>query len=326
MQESKAIRRIMAIVLLIHCLVLGIKIFAYYITASAAILSDALEGIVNLLTSIFASISLWIASRPPDPSHPYGHGKMEYFAVGFEGALIVIAAGGIFWESIPRLIHPAEISNLKQGIVLVVAGAVIQLLAVLGLLVTARKTHSPTLKAEGYHILSDILSTAAVLLGLVIVAVTGYPQADPIAAIAIGLFILGSGIKLVKEAFEGLMDKSDDDLLEKISSILRQHRREYWIDIHKLRSRRYGNRILVDLHLILPRNFHLWQAHLEAREIEQLLQNHFPQPVDVLVHLDPCEEPHCPICRKYDCEYRRSPQSMDLIWNHTTLSRTATEQ
>ncbi|MEJ5299827.1 MAG: cation diffusion facilitator family transporter [Thermodesulforhabdaceae bacterium] len=326
MQNSKAIRQVMAVVLLIHCLVLAIKILAWHTTNSAAILSDALEGIVNLLTSIFASISLWIASRPPDLSHPYGHGKMEYFAVGFEGALIVVAAGGIFWESISRLMHPVEVSRLGQGILLVVTGAAIQLIAVLGLLITARKTQSPTLKAEGYHIFSDVLSTAAVLLGLAIVALTGYPHADTITAILIGLFILASGIKLVKEAFEGLMDKSDQDLLDKITKILCEHRREYWIDIHQLRSRRQGNRIFIDLHLILPRNFHLWQAHLEAKEIEHLLQKSFSQPVDVLVYLDPCEVPHCPICRKYDCEYRRSPQSMELLWDCETLSRTPPNQ
>lgn len=320
-QEPRYAGKIMAVVILIHIVVLGIKIYAYVITDSAAILSDALEGIVNLLASLFASLSLWIASRPPDINHPYGHGKIEYFAVGFEGALIVVAAGGIFWEAVQRLLHPVELLHLSQGMLFTGSGAAIQLIAVLGLLWTARKTHSPTLKAEGLHILSDVLSTVAVLIGLLIVAVTGYAHADSIAAIAIGVFILGSGVKLVKESFEGLMDTSNPELIGKITEILKENRREYWIDIHRLRVRRQGNRILVDLHLILPRNFHLWQAHLEAKYVEDLLQKSFTQPADVLVHLDPCEEPYCAICRKYECEYRRSPQSMDTIWNQRTLSR-----
>lgn len=323
MQEARSTKWIMIGVISIHVVVLVIKIYAYIITGSAAILSDALEGIVNLLASLFASLSLWIASRPPDSSHPYGHGKMEYFAVGFEGALIVVAAGGIFWESIPRLINPVELPKVGSGIILTMTGAAIQLVAVLGLFLTAKKTHSPTLKAEGYHILSDVLSTVAVLIGLFVVMITGYSIADPIAAVIIGVFILGSGIKLVKEAFEGLMDTSDPDILEKITSVLKNNRREYWIDIHQLRARRHGNRILVDLHLILPRNFHLWQAHLEAKYVEELIERSFPHPVDVLVHLDPCEEPYCQICRKYGCEHRKTPQSMDTIWDKEALSRPA---
>jgi cation diffusion facilitator family transporter len=320
-QEPKYVGKILALVIFIHLFVLGLKIYAYVVTDSAAILSDALEGIVNLLASLFASLSLWIASRPPDINHPYGHGKMEYFAVGFEGALIIVAAGGIFWEAIQRLIHPVELFHLSRGMLITGSGACIQLIAVLVLLWTAKKTHSPTLRAEGLHILSDVLSTAAVLVGLGIVVITGYNHADCIAALAIGIFILWSGAKLVKEAFEGLMDTSNPELISKIVSILKENRREYWIDIHRLRVRRQGNRILVDLHLILPRNFHLWQAHLEARFIEELLQNGFAQPVDVLVYLDPCEEPYCAICRKYECEYRRSPQAMSTLWDQTTLSR-----
>lgn len=321
MQEAKSTKWIMIGVITIHIVVLLIKIYAYVITKSAAILSDALEGIVNLLASLFASLSLWVASRPPDSSHPYGHGKMEYFAVGFEGALIVVAAGGIFWEAIPRIIHPVEVPRVGSAIILTMAGAIIQLVAVLGLFLTAKKAHSPTLKAEGYHILSDVLSTCAVLVGLLVVMITDYSIADPIAAIFIGIFILVSGVKLVKEAFEGLMDTSDPDVMEKITEVLKKNRREYWIDIHQLRARRQGNRILVDLHLILPRNFHLWQAHLEAKYVEELIEKNFSQPVDVLVHLDPCEEPYCQICRKYGCEYRKTPQSMDTIWDKASLSR-----
>ncbi|MCX7822558.1 MAG: cation diffusion facilitator family transporter [Syntrophobacterales bacterium] len=322
MEKPKLIRWVMSLVIAVHITVLGIKIYAYFSTQSAAILSDALEGIVNLLASIFASISLWISSRPPDTDHLYGHGKIEYFAVGFEGALIVIAAGGIFWESISRLIHPVELSRLDRGTLLLATGATTQLIAALGLFWTGKKTHSLTLRAEGYHILSDVLSTVAVIIGLTIVILTGYSAADSIAAIAMGIFILGSGINLVKEAFAGLMDTSDPEVLEKITEVLKTHRREYWIDIHQLRARRHGNRIFIDLHLILPRNFHLWQAHFEAKQIEELLRQSFPQPVDVLVHLDPCEAPYCQICRKYECEYRKSPQAMNTLWDKTILSRT----
>ncbi len=314
-------RAVMGVVIAVHVVVLGIKCVAYRITGSTAVLSDALEGIVNLVASVFALASLWFSSLPPDDTHPYGHGKIEYFAVGFEGALIVTAAAVIFHEAVPKLFSPLPLRALSDGTAVMAGGAAIQLAAVALLYVAEKKTSSPTLMAEGRHLLSDILSTVAVIGGLILAVITGYYRIDPLIAIAVALYILLTGLKLMWEAFHGLMDKSDPLLLQKVAEVLQQHQRDCWIDIHQLRVRRQGRHLSIDLHLILPRDMHLWEAHREARELEQLLRSHFARSREILIRLDPCEEPHCAICRTYGCGERRSPHREDVRWDGATLSR-----
>lgn len=310
----------------VHGLVIGLKGYAFLKTGSSAILSDALEGLINVLASSFALLSLWLSEKPPDESHPYGHGKIEYFAVGFEGALIFCASLLILHQSIPGLFNPRPISGLAVGTAVLAGSMAIQSLVVIGLFLAARKTNSSVLKAEGYHILSDVLTTLAVLAGFFLASLMKKPFLDALVATGVACFILVTGFRLVGQAFSGLMDETDRSLLEQIARLLKEHRKEWWIDIHRLRLRRVGNRVFVDLHLILPRNFHLWQAHMEALRIEKLLREHIAYPLEVIVHLDPCESPDCRICRRYDCEYRRVPQQASIYWNrHTLMSDSVSE-
>lgn len=312
---------LMVSIITIHFVVLFLKLFAYRKTGSTAILSDALEGLINLLASTFALISLWLSDRPPDESHPYGHGKIEYFSVGFEGALILGVAFAIMKESLPRLIYPKPIYNVSTGMWILIGTMAIQFLLVVALFVRARKTESAILRAEGYHIFSDVLTTLAVLAGFLIAGTLGKPLIDPIVAIGIACFILITGFRLIRQAFSGLMDASDLRLIDEVTRLLQSHRKEWWIDIHRLRLRRVGSRIFIDLHLILPKNFHLWQANMEAQYIENILRENLAYPVDVLVHLDPCESPDCRLCQKYDCIYRKEPQKASTHWDRQTVLR-----
>ncbi len=312
---------VMIFVLFIHATVLAIKFYAYSITDSSAILSDALEGIVNLVASLITFGSVWLASIPPDETHPYGHGKIEYFSVGFEGSLIVFAATMIFIEAIPKFFEGVNIKELCKGLGFVALGASFQVIAIAILWIAGKKTKSPGFIAEAWHIFSDVLSTVAVGGGLFLAKVTGFYKIDPLIAVAVAIYILLMGARLVKEAFKRLMDTSDRELLERITEVLKKARKDYWIDIHKLRARRYGSLIHVDLHLILPRDIHLWEAHQEAREIEKIITESFNQPVEVLIHIDPCEESHCSICRKYGCSLRNQAHSLELLWNYSNLSR-----
>ncbi|SFN09058.1 cation diffusion facilitator family transporter [Thermodesulforhabdus norvegica] len=310
---------IMIPVIAVHVIVIGLKGYAYLKTGSQAILSDALEGIINVLASCFALLSLWLSEKPPDKSHPYGHGKIEYFSVGFEGALIFCASLLILRQSVPRLFDPQSLKEPAVGMWVLTGSMLVQSCAVVGLFAVARKTGSAVLRAEGHHILSDIFTTAAVLVGFSVASALKKPIWDAVVATGVACFILITGFRLVGHAFSGLMDETDRSLVEYIAELLKEHRKEWWIDVHRLRLRKVGNRVFVDLHLILPRNFHLWQAHMEALTVEKLLKDNVPYPVDVVIHLDPCKSPDCRICRKYDCEFRMEPQRASVYWDGNTI-------
>ena len=292
--------------LLIGAALMTIKFLAYHYTGSAAILSDALESIINVVAAGFALGSIIIAAKRPDPAHPYGHGKVEYFSAGFEGALIVLAALGIFYEAWPRLLHPQAIPGLEKGLLLILGAALVNLALGLVLVMVGRRTQSIVLIADGKHVLTDVITTAGVILGLVGVYFTGWNWLDGAVAILVGLNILVTGARLVHQAAAGLMDKSDPELLEDICRVIAEHRRPMWIDIHQLRARRAGARVFIDFHLILPRDFLLEASHAEVKQLEKILNKHFEGTADILIHADPCMEPECPICGHDPCDQRRA--------------------
>jgi cation diffusion facilitator family transporter len=306
--------------LLIGAGLMAIKFLAFYLTGSAAILSDALESIINVVAAGFALSSIIIAAKSPDPDHPYGHGKVEYFSAGFEGALIVLAALGIFYEAWPRLLHPQAIPTLERGMLLILSTALVNLLLGLVLVILGRRTKSIVLIADGKHILTDVATTVGVVLGLVGVYFTGWNWLDGAVAILVGLNILVTGARLVHQAAAGLMDKSDPALLEEICRVIADHRRPVWIDIHQLRARRAGTHVFIDFHLILPRDLSLEASHAEVKQLETILIDYFKGRADILIHADPCMEPECPICGREPCEHRLATTKMQPLWRTDTLT------
>lgn len=305
---------------------LAIKFYAAYLTGSSAILSDALESIINVVASTFALVSIVWAARYPDETHPYGHGKIEYFSAGFEGALIILAAAGILVKAWPRLLHPQDLPRLETGLLLVFFAAVVNLVLSLGLIRTGRRTHSPTLVADGQHILTDVYTSLGVVGGLVLVWFTGWYWLDGVVACLVAVGILVTGFKLVRQAFLGLMDTSEPGLLEEIVQVLAQHRKDTWIDIHRLRARRAGSRVLLDFHLILPRDFTLAEVHREVKELEGIFNAHFDGQTDILIHTDPCEDPVCPICGHDPCQHRQEDALAQRLWRRKTLTAEAEEK
>ncbi|MFA4902850.1 MAG: cation diffusion facilitator family transporter [Desulfobaccales bacterium] len=306
--------------LLIGAGLMAIKFTAFYFTNSAAILSDALESIINVVAAGFALVSILVAAKRPDPAHPYGHGKVEHFSAGFEGALIVFAALGIFYAAWPRLFHPQAIPKLEEGLILIVGAALVNLILGAILLVVGRRTKSIVLVADGKHILTDVYTTAGVVLGLVGVYFTGWNWLDGAVAILVGLNILVTGARLVHQAGAALMDTSDPELLEEICRVIAEHRRPMWIDIHQLRARRSGTHVFMDFHLILPRDLSLEVSHDEVKKLENILDDYFRGQADILIHADPCMEPECPICGHDLCEHRREDTRMQLLWRRDTLT------
>ena len=299
---------------------MGIKFYAYRVTGSSAILSDALESIINVVASGFALWSIYLASQPPDMSHPYGHGKIEYFSAGFEGALIMLAAGGIFYTGIPRLLHPRDLPNLEQGLFLILSTSLVNLLLGIVLIRVGKRTRSLTLTADGKHVLTDVYTSLGVLLGLLLALFTGWNWLDGGVACAVAVNIIISGGKLVRESFAGLMNESDPTLLEEISGILGDHRKDHWIDIHKLRAWRSGNRVHLDFHLILPRELRLDESHHEVKELENIFQTRFEGMADVLIHVDPCTNGDCPICGHNPCILREQPTNHQRLWHRDQVT------
>lgn len=293
---------------------MALKFYAYWLTGSAAILSDALESIINVAASAFALGSIIFGARSPDPSHPYGHGKIEFFSAGFEGALIILAAIGIFYQAWPQLLHPHGLPHLGGGILILAGVNVVNLMLGAGLVLVGKRTHSLVLVADGKHILTDVYTTLGVLLGLGLVLLTGWYWVDGAMAFLVGLNIIVTGAKLVRQAFAGLMDTSDPQLLQEISGILQKHRKNIWIDVHQLRARRSGDIIHLDFHLILPRDLTLEEGHREVKDLEKIFQAHFGKTADILIHVDPCARPICPICGFEPCQHRQADTRQQSLW------------
>ena len=293
---------------------MALKFYAYWLTGSAAILSDALESIINVVASTFALGSIIFAARSPDPSHPYGHGKVEYFSAGFEGALIILAACGIFYQAWPRIFQPHDLPHLGGGLLILVGVNAANLMLGAGLVMVGRRANSLVLIADGKHILTDVYTTGGVLIGLGLVLWTGWLWLDGVVACLVGLNIIVTGCKLVRQAFAGLMDTSDPRLLEEISGLLQKHRKSIWIDVHQLRARRSGDIIHLDFHLILPKELTLEEGNREVKELEKIFQAHFGKTADILIHVDPCSRPICPICGYDPCQHRQADTRQQSLW------------
>ena len=301
-------------------LMLG-KFYIYTLTRSTAVLSDALESIINVVASSFALVSILIADRPPDRSHPYGHGKIEYFSAGFEGALIILAAVGIFITGWPHLFHTDELPHLESGLLLLFGISLVNLLLGAGLVLTGKRTASLTLIADGKHVLTDVYTSGGVVLGLLCAYLTGWYWLDGAIAYLVALNILFSGWQLVRQSFTGLMDAADPEFLKSIADLIIEHRKEGWIDIHQLRAWRSGNFAHIDLHLILPQELSLEESHQESKTLEKIIVDHFRGKASVLIHTDPCEDPDCPTCRRHLCRIRSENSTNIVSWNLETLIR-----
>ncbi|MGA6924945.1 MAG: cation diffusion facilitator family transporter [Desulfosarcina sp.] len=288
MDHFKPRMTIICMSLLVSVVLMAVKFYTFHLTHSSAVLSDALESIINVVAAAFAVMSIWMAAQPPDSNHPYGHGKIEYFSAGFEGALIIIAAIGIFKTGLSHLFMPHPLANLSAGLVILVAASLVNLCLGLGLVKIGKKARSLTLIADGKHVLTDVYTSVGVVVGLVLVSVTGWLWIDGVTACLVGVNILLTGIRLVRQSFSALMHASDPVLLDDISRLLEQHRDPLWIDVHQLRAWRSGNFVHIDLHLVLPNSYRLDDAHLRAKALERLLIDHFQGNADVLIHMDPC--------------------------------------
>jgi cation diffusion facilitator family transporter len=299
--------RAISISLALALLLLACKFVAYTLTGSTAILSDALESVVNVVAAGFALFSVIVAARPADRGHPYGHGKVEYFSAAVEGGLILAAAGYIVVEAIRELMRGPDLQRLGWGMVLMAGTAAINTGLGVYLLRIGRRTRSLTLEADGRHVLTDVATTLGVVIGLLLVRFTGVLALDPIVALLVAANIVRTGYGLMRRAVAGLMDEADPETLGDIRRGLLAHHDPAAIEIHQLRAWRAGRAVYADFHVLLPHWFDLQRSHDLGNALRDAALSSFDGIGDAVVHLDPCSEVYCVHCRLEICTVRQAP-------------------
>lgn len=269
---------------------LGLKVVAYALTGSVAILSDAAESVVHVVAVSFAAYSLSLSLKPADRSHHYGHDKIAFFSAGFEGAMIILAAFYIIYASGHKWLHGLQIENLGIGTLLTLAAALIN--AALGayLIWVGKKHGSLVLEANGKHVLTDSWTSFGVVAGLTLAILTGWLPLDPIMAILVAMNILWTGAKLLRRSVGGLMDEGDPEIETRIIKVLGERTRDSRIDFHGLRHRNTGSRIWVEFHLLFPRETTLAAAHKLATHIEDAVRQELGMRAEVISHLETLED------------------------------------
>jgi cation diffusion facilitator family transporter len=290
--------------LVLSIVILAIKFFAYSQTGSAAVLSDALESIVNVMAAIVALVVLRIVSAPADEDHPYGHGKLEYFSSAFEGGLITFAALAIGYSALEAFLRGVPPRNIDIGLLLMILAAVINLLLGLHLMAVGKKRRSEALQASGAHVLSDVVTTGGVLSGLLLVKVTGLAWLDPLTALVVAGHLLYSGAKIVRKSIGGLLDETEDKTLAEIAEALKSHRISGLIDVHNLKVIRSGRFHHIDAHLVVPEFWDMKTTHEVAEAYEKAVVKSYPYDGEIAFHLDPCERLYCLSCDLNSCPVR----------------------
>ena len=294
---------------------LVLKTSAYFLTHSAAILSDALESIVHVIATSIAFYSIIVSSRPADESHPYGHGKVEFFSAGLEGGLIVVAAIAIIYAAVRDMILGRHLAALDVGIVLTFVASIVNLVLGWFLINRGKATDSLTLVADGKHVLTDSYTSFGVVAGLGLVYLTGIEILDPLVAIAVAVNILISGYKLMRVSVGGLMDESDHDTLARFQSVVKRFRVPEWINLHHLRIMRSGRMHNLDFHLIIPFYWTVAEAHAFQGRVVKQISSAWQSDATILIHLDPCNEMYCSSCGVEPCHERKAQFAHTGDWS-----------
>ncbi|WP_339924692.1 cation diffusion facilitator family transporter [uncultured Cyclobacterium sp.] len=306
----------------ISIVLLVVKFYSYILTGSNAILTDALESIVNVVASFFALYSIRLSAVPRDRNHPYGHGKIEFFSAGIEGTLIIVAGIFILYQSLNSLLFPQPLIELPLGMILIGFSGIVNGLLGFVLQKKGKELNSITLEADGKHITTDAISSFVLIFGIAIIYFTGWNVLDSVISGLFAFYIIYNGYFLVRKSVAGLMDESNPKSINKAVRILNKHRQKNWIDIHNMRVQQYGGDSHIDLHLTLPYYYDLVQGHECVHEVEEVLEENLSGNIEVFVHADPCiPDPCCHYCQVVNCPVRQFPLSRKIEWTADNMSQ-----
>ncbi|MBK9124958.1 MAG: cation transporter [Chloroflexi bacterium] len=269
---------------------IGLKGLAYLLTGSVGLLSDAVESLVNLAAALVALIALIIAARPPDESHEYGHDKIEYFSSGIEGMLILVAGISIMATSIDRLLRPQPVEQLGIGLGLSLLASLVNLGVALVLDRVGKASDSMTLQADARHLMTDVWTSAGVLIGIAVVGISGVTWLDPVIAILVALNIMRIGVVLLRKSFDGLMDTPIPEAERRAVDAVIHKFEESGIQFHALRTRQSGARRFISVHVLVPPHWTVKRAHDVVEDIEREMRAVVPHS-RVFTHLEPQGDP-----------------------------------
>ena len=293
--------------LVVATLILAAKYQAYRMTGSTAVLSDALESIVNVLAAVFALGGLIFAGRPADRNHPYGHGKIEFFSAAFEGGLIAFASILIVYEAVRSLVSGPDVRQIGAGLLIVLGTGLVNLALGTYLVRTGRRYLSLTLVADGQHVLADVWTSAGVIVGLGLVQLTGRAWLDPLVALLVALWLMLTGFRLVRHAAGGLLDEEDPLLLKQVLDALQKYVGGGVIRVHHLRAIRSGRFQHVEAHLVVPEFWSVERAHDLSEDVAARVIRDLGAEGEMVFHTDPCHRVYCVTCDLEDCPIRREP-------------------
>ena len=297
------------------------KLYAWHITGSDAVFSDAMESIVNIIAAFMGLYSLYLAAKPKDTDHPYGHGKVEFITSGVEGALIIFAGIMIIIESTDSLLHGNTLKELNWGILIISLTAAANYF--LGYISYKKgvKENSLVLQSSGKHLQSDTLTTGGVVLSLILVNYTGLFWLDAVVAIVFGGYIIFVGYKIIRKSLKGIMDEADLRMVSDIAELLNKKRKREWIDVHNLKIQQYGSRLHIDGHITLPWYFELREAHSEMEEMIKCIAKSTDRPVEFNFHMDDCKPFSCEICQLFECQVRQRPFVKKVEWTVENIAQ-----
>ncbi len=305
--------------LIVSLIVLLLKAKAYYATMSLAVMSDALETVVNVVTALVALAAVKIAAEPADEDHPYGHGKLEYFSASFEGGLILFAALAILYQSIKSFFQPVEFTDILAGNMYLIVATGINIVVGFYLVQHGKKENSEALKASGKHLLSDVVTTFGVLIGLAMVKWTGLDWIDSLIAFMAGLYLAYEAYKILRTTSGALMDAIDPEIITMLANSLNRYRQDEIIDIHNLRMIRSGGFHHIDAHVVVPAYMDVETIHEITHEFELQVVKDYKYDGEIAFHIDPCLQAYCQQCRVKDCSIRKAAFVQEKIFDQTNL-------
>jgi len=320
MKDSANTIRIQRWVAILSVVLLLTKLVAYFLTHSVAILTDALESIVNVVAGFIGLYSLILSAKPRDADHPYGHGKIEFVSAALEGSMIAMAGVLIFYKSISNLITPQALHQIDWGILLITITAAANYLVGTLCIRTGKRNSSVALIASGKHLQSDTYSTIGILAGLTLIYFTKIYWLDSVVAMLVSGLIMYTAYNIIRPSIGGIMDETDQTLLTDIVKLLNANRRENWVDLHNLRVIKYGSILHLDCHLTVPWYLNVHEAHAEIDELARLVRKEFGESLELFVHSDGCLDFSCNICSKQDCAVRKHATEKKIEWTVANIS------
>ncbi|WP_395767900.1 cation diffusion facilitator family transporter [Aquirufa sp.] len=313
-------QRLIIFSFVLSLLIMSAKFYAYYATGSTAVLTDALESIINVVAAAFAYYSVYLASLPRDLNHPYGHGKIEFFASGLEGVLILLAAAYIFLHASQHLIAKPTLTSMDLGLSVSLISAILNGLMGFYLVRAGKSSHSPALVADGKHLTLDAYNGVLIVAAIALTLFTDWIWVDGVASILFALLMCWQGIRLIREAVAALMDETNPAVFNKVIDWIMQHQKPTWIDLHNLRIQQYGGDLHIDCHLTLPRYWDLNRVHDEIHDFEVTMAEVFPTEIEIFVHVDPCLDACCSHCEILDCAIRSQAFTNKIEWNAKNMA------